>query len=777
MAKNYDNSSIDYLVGEERIRARPAAMLGSSGLAGARHGFIEMYGNALDERSAGFGDRMDITYHADGSVSIRDYGRGVPLGWNDNPKVQNWNWHAVYNELYGGGKYDNGQWYLSSIDKDSIWSTSDKNYDKLCATLVKELGVDLEDDVPADGKVYQFKDINIRKSEDGSTVYLRVNNTSWSMLTWEALNKRLNYLGSVGLNGLGAASTQYSSEFFNVKSFRDGKCTSRSFKQGRPLVDGKPYNMFTATKEEIRQIPEEVCDSDELSGTYVHWKPDNTVFDDVNLGEDWLLGVCQDIADVAGIDLHFKSEMSGKDIVIPAGDLRTLAIKHCGEENIKTLDGSETVTVFSADAFDHGQIIVEGSPFTYVCKADIKFCAVSNGIEHSCYHNSVKMNTGLQYTAISKAIADFMNDKARRRGIKLDPMDYRNVFGVFVSTVSNYASFENQTKTAVDNVFIHDIIYKTLFNELNINYSKGNHVICDAVEAVMKEAEIRIATREYAQLKRETEKIKREKVSNKFTSCSEYEKKLYDRTEIWIGEGDSAANQIIEARNKDFQAIYAIRGKGLNVLKANIKRILKNKEIRELFSIIGTGFDLNIRGEKTFKYEDLRFNKIIFATDADEDGYQIRVLLFCIFYKLAPELLRKGHIYIAETPRFRIELTNGTNVYALNEKERDQRLQENIGKVRKVQRLKGLGEVDAKILRETTVHPDYRRLVQVSCDFENEFERDLIDALFGQDKYKQRKEILKAVLNMDDSDLLEDNALAIESEEIDDEEEEMGVDA
>lgn len=198
MSQVYDDSSIDQLLGAERIRKRPASMLGSSGLAGARHGFTEIYGNALDEHSAGYGNRLDVVYYKDGSISLRDYGRGVPLGWNDKDKIKNWNWHIIYNELYGGGKYETNQEALKAI-------------------------------------------------------------TDWDSFDPTAFN----YLFSVGLNGLGAASTQYTSEFFEVKSYRDGKCTSRSFERGIPLVNGKQFDMFSATQEEIEAIPEEIVDTDE----------------------------------------------------------------------------------------------------------------------------------------------------------------------------------------------------------------------------------------------------------------------------------------------------------------------------------------------------------------------------------------------------------------------------------------------------------------------------------------------------------------------------------
>ena len=208
MANQYNDSSIDQLVGAERIRRRPASMLGDNGLDGARHGFTEIYGNALDEASSGFGNQLDVVYYENGAMSIRDYGRGVPLGWNEDKN--NYNWHIIYNELYGGGKYDNGQWYLRSLDAWSDWKDTDI---ELLKSIHSNYGVDLSE-IPEDGTEHTIEDLKI-KHENGK-FYLKVNNASWNMATWEFLNRRLNYLASVGLNGLGAASTQYTSEFFTV---------------------------------------------------------------------------------------------------------------------------------------------------------------------------------------------------------------------------------------------------------------------------------------------------------------------------------------------------------------------------------------------------------------------------------------------------------------------------------------------------------------------------------------------------------------------------------
>lgn len=695
MSQVYDDSSIALLKGATRIRMRPASMLGSSGLAGARHGFTEIYGNALDEHAAGYGDRLDVRYHADGSISIRDYGRGVPLGWNAKESVRNWNWHVIYNELYGGGKYDTNQQELAKI---TDWKTFDP--------------------------------------------------------------KNFVYLFSVGLNGLGAASTQYTSKYFEVRSYRGGKCTSRSFRNGNPLVNGEEFDMFSAAQEDIEAIPEEICDTDEPDGTYVHWLPDDTVFDDINVGSDWLLDTCRDVAGVAGIELHFDDEQTGKSIVINAGTLKDIVTTHAGNTLVCDEDGEPVI--FTTNSSEHGRMKVEGKDFIWVCTCDVAFGFTKSEVENSCYHNDVKMMSGVQYMAITDAFREFMAERGRAAGVKITNKDFEGVINVVVSTHSNYASFRNQTKDAVDDTFIYSTIKNCLLTKLKIEYGKGTKAITDLVDRVVDEAVIRLQTEEYREMAKQTAKIKREKAPPKFVSCDAYEAKRYEEVELWITEGDSALGAVKSARNKDFQAVFPIRGKGLNVAKAQIKAIFKNAEICKIFSILGTGFDLpNKKGDKLFNMDDLKVGKIIFATDADEDGYQIRVLLFLTFYRLAPQLLREGKIFIAETPRFGINLTDGTRVYARNDEARDKLLEQYRGRVASINRYKGLGEVDAAILRETTVHPATRTLIPLTCDFQNQTERDLIDALFGADKFGQRKSIISAILGANVADMLDDNALLI----------------
>lgn len=680
----YGDDSIDQLLGAERVRRRPAAMLGSSGIDGARHGFTEIYGNALDEATSGYGDRLDVCYYADGSVSVRDYGRGVPLGWND--KLRSWNWHIIYNELYGGGKYTKNQ---EELHKVSDWS--------------------------------KFNELDY------------------------------NYLYSVGLNGLGAASTQYTSEFFEVHSFRDGKVTKVRFEKGLPIINGKPVNVFReqVNMEDLAPVVE---DTDEPNGTFVKWKPDADVFTDTNITGKWLLETCEGITNVAHINLNFKDEQTGTEVSIPAGDLATL-IKNVGGNRLH-FDADDEPVIFSGEAFNHGTTKVEQDEhYIWVCRVNFAMGITDSNVPNRCYHNAVKMSSGIQYEAVNYAIKRFFDDIARTRGIKLEYSDYANVFTVAVSSYSNYASFRSQTKDAVDNDFIYDLIADAILRKLNFELGKGNKQLLEVIERVMSEAQTRITIREYANQVRLAKKAaKTSKEPEKFMTCRAYRDKRYDEAELWITEGDSAGGAVGMARNSDFQAVIPVRGKFLNVLKASLDKILKNGVISDITSTIGTGMDI---GEGLFDASACRFNKIIIATDADVDGFQIRVLLFNLFYRLMPQLLVDGKVYIAETPRFEIVLYDGTREYARDDKERDQIIAENAGNIRTVNRFKGLGEMDADVLRETTVHPATRRLIPVTLDLKDKLTTDLIDAMFGADKEHRRKTLLIEALGADVGDLLD----------------------
>lgn len=784
METKYNDDSIDMLVGSERIRRRPASMLGDNGIEGARHGITELVGNALDEASSGYGDKLEITYYKDGSVSLRDYGRGVPLGWNE--ERASYNWHIIYNELYGGGKYDNGQWYLQSVGKWSSWETDDSQFKR---AIYKDLGYDVES-LPETGEEVDCKDITLKREEGKYKV--KVNNTTWSAASWKFLNDRLNYLASVGLNGLGASSTQYTSEYFKVRSYRDKKCTSMDFERGLPIVNGEPLNLFLE-KGSHKEYSPTVTPSKEKNGTFVHWKADNTVFTDVELGSKWLYETCRDIAYVAGIDLKYVDENTGKEINLEKGTIVTLIeerykkqlkrpelseeelderYKELGKEELEPHEMKGKATIIQGKKFDHGEIKVEGRDFEWVCRVEVGLGLVESNVENACYHNSVKMKSGSQYEGVDQALDKFFAKISKEKNIKLVGEDYKRYFVAGVSSYSNYASFRNQTKDAVQDLFIKEIVSKTLQEMLVTEYGKGNDELLDTVDKVIEKANERIQLKELSKLSKEISKVKNLAKPEKFVTCKAYEKKNYDKTELWITEGDSAGNAVKSARDKDFQAIFPIRGKGLNVLKASLDKILTNEEIKNIFALLGTGYDLNLEEGNPFDKSKLKFNKIIFATDADDDGSQIRVLLYLIFYKLAPELLRGGHVYIAETPRFEIKLKNGEEYYALDDRGRDELQKKYKDKIVKINRFKGLGEVNPDVLRKTTVAPESRVLVRLGCNMESKDECKLIESLFGNDKDKKRKQILTTVLGGQIADSLDSTAkrlAQIEEEEFEEE--------
>lgn len=677
---DYGNSSISSLKGAERVRLRPEAILGSSGIAGTRHTVIEIVGNALDEASSGYGNRIEVKLYKDGAVSIRDFGRGVPMGFNE--AEGRWNWDLVFNELYAGGKYDDGQTFLHEI-------------------------------------------------------------TDWDNVTWQYLVQKLNYLFSIGLNGLGASATQYSSRYFTVKSYTNGVCSEMNFERGMPV------------DSELK-----VYKSSEPDGTFIKWLPDDEVFSDINIGADWLLDMCGDTLQVAGVDFSFEDENTGKKVEISGDGLLGIFNRKLARKLVTPVSSLEELKdhVYRAEDFVHGNVTVKGKDSIYVCRAEVLFGFTEGVSQPCCYHNNIKMGGGVQFDAVNAAVAEFFTSYGKSIGIKIEPDDYRGVVGCAVSTYSNLSDLRGQTKDSVHNSFIYNLVYELLVNELRLESGKGNPEVQKALNKVVENAQVRIQTKEMAKLAREQKRAEKKAKPEKFCSCKAFDKKDASIAELWIAEGDSAITSLKAARNSDFQALFPIRGKVLNVLKADPKRIVGCEIIQEIFNIIETGMELG-GDNNTFDISKLRFDKIIFATDADEDGFQIRVLLFLIFYRLAPELLRTGHVYIAETPLFEIKMTNGETEYAQTEEEKNEIVKNNAGRVRAISRFKGLGEVNAEILRKTTVHPETRHLVPLTMDINDEQCRQVIDVLFGQDKAKQRKKVLTAILGENVASMLEENAL------------------
>lgn len=652
MAIKYDDNSISQLKGAERVRLRPEALLGSKGIDGACHTIYEIVGNASDEKLAGYGDSLDICLYEDGSVSIRDYGRGVPLGWNE--KEENWNYYLIYEELYAGGKYGNYQDLLRQIT----------DWDNFKVT-----------DYP--------------------------------------------YLFKVGLNGLGAAATQCTSEYFTVISYRDGVSRRMEYRDGAHILD------------ELVEEP-----TTEPNGTFIHWKPDARVFSDVNITSKWIDKLCKSLAYVSGFNVRFDSK----------GHLKEYKASNIFDEM-----QNDTGFVARGNNFTH---TVDKEGDVCICFADVAIGGSGRGNEY--FHNKVEVKGGVHAEAVSAAQFEFLSNLFKEEGLRMQSSDYSGRLSFIVSALSNKVSYRGQTKDSLDDAYVFTCIYNCILSTFQREYVKGSKWIIDLIDDVRQNIENRMAVAELSKNLREVEKASRKgKASEKFRSCESYDNNA-DITEFWIMEGDSAGNSFKYARDSRYQCFLTIRGKSLNVYKAPLEKLIANKEIKDIISVLGCGVDLGIDGYASFDISKLRVGKIIICSDADVDGKHIRMLLLLVFLRLFPQLLYEGRVYIAMTPLYVVVLKDDTSVYCFSEEERDAELAKHGGAngVKAINRFKGLGEVNAKQLWETTVNPETRKLFQVKIDRDDTDIYDVIECLFGKSTDRRKKVILGSMLGEDYDDIM-----------------------
>lgn len=619
----YNNQSITSLKGADRVRKRPAVIFGSDGLEGCEHSVFEILSNSVDEAREGYGKDIIITAYRDHSVEVEDFGRGIPLGWNEGE--QRWNWDLVYCELYAGGKYQNN----------------------------------------SDSGAYEY---------------------------------------SLGLNGLGACATQYSSSYFKVKSYNGTEVSEISFEKGKPVTE---LQVRTLDKKERR------------TGTVQRWLPDLEVFTDINIPREYYSDMLKRQAVVnSGIRFIFRWENNDG----------SFAEKNFYYENgitdyIAELAGDTAETKIAKFHLEtKGRDREDMKDYKLV--ADIAFTVSKQVNVLEYYHNSSFLEHGgspekavkLSFVyAIDKRLK--ATGKYNKNESKITFADVEDCLILVTNSFSTQTSYANQTKKAITNTFIADAMNEFLRNQLEYFFAE-NPVDADRL---CGQVLVNKRSREQAESTRMNLKKKlaaSTDVSNrveKFVACRSKDPEL---REVYIVEGDSAMTSCKLARNAEFQAIIPVRGKTLNCIKASYERIFKSDIICDLLRVIGCGVELQGKHKTdmaAFDIANLRWNKIIICTDADEDGFQIRTLLLTLFYRLLPTLLREGKVYIAETPLFEITPSKGEIEFAYNEFEKNEIVKrlEAAGKKYTLQRSKGLGENSADMMAKTTMNPASRRLIRV----------------------------------------------------------------
>ncbi len=563
--------------------------------------------------------------------------------------------------------------------------------------------------------VTAYRDLSIKVEDNGRGVPLGYNEKegcyNWELIYCElyAGGKYDNNSGnsaydySLGTNGLGACATQYSSEFMEVQSYKDGKVGEVHFKRGEPV----------GGLEERPQVR-----GDRKCGTTVYWRPDMEVFNDIRIPHDFFRSTMRRQAIVnAGVKFVLRTEKEdGRGF-----EEEAYYYQNGISDYIAELTGEEIMTQPV-----HWQMETEGRDRAdkddYRVRAEIVFCTSKTVSLAEYYHNSSYLELGGSPDKAVRAAFTFAIDKYIRAAgkytkneSKISYPDIEDCLVIVINSASTVTSYENQTKKAINNVFITKALTDYIKQQLEVYFAE-NPAAADTIAAQVL---LNKRSRESAESARLSLKKKLAATGSditnrveKFIPCHSKDPEV---RELYIVEGDSAAGSCKLGRSAEFQAIMPVRGKTLNCMKSTYPRIFESKIICDLLRVIGCGVELQGKVKTDmppFDYNALRWSKIIICTDADEDGFQIRTLLLTLFYRLLPTLLEKQRVFIAESPLFEIT-TKEQTYFAYNEPEKAKILASIGDKKYTLQRSKGLGENEADMMWQTTMNPATRRLIAV----------------------------------------------------------------
>ena len=605
MAKKntYDASSITVLEGLEAVRKRPGMYIGSVSRKGLNHLIYEIVDNAVDEHLAGYCSNIFVTLEKDGSATIKDNGRGIPVGMHEKGISAE---RLVFTTLHAGGKFDNSA-----------------------------------------------------------------------------------YKTSGGLHGVGSSVVNALSTYLDIKVSREGYVHHDHYERGIPTIELEDGLLPTLGK--TRE-----------TGTEVNFLPDPEIFEKTKFSATEVKSRLHETAYLnPNLTIHF-SDKRGEEV-----------------EEI-TYHEPDGIVGFIKDMNKKCEVIHE--PVYFKGESDgitveVAFQYINEFRENvlGFCNNIYNAEGGTHLTGFKTTFTSVMNSYARELGILKEKdanftgADIRNGMTAVVSIKHPAPRFEGQTKTKLDNQDASKATGKVTGEELVLYMDRNLETLKNILACAEKSAKIR-KTEEKAKTNLLTKQKYSFDSNGKLANC---EKRDPSICEIFIVEGDSAGGSAKTARDRSFQAILPIRGKILNVEKASIDKVLANAEIKTMINAFGCGFSEGYGND--FDIKKLRYDKIIIMADADVDGAHISTLLLTLFYRFMPELIYEGHVYIAMPPLYKAMPARGEEEYLYDDKALERYRKSHKGSFT-LQRYKGLGEMDADQLWETTLNPATRILKRVEIE-------------------------------------------------------------